>query len=196
MKTLIPAWVERDLAPVDEMVVHLNGIRHPAASVFVIDGSRTLIQRRSLSKIHSTGLWGNTCCAHPQVGETTADAATRQLEESLGITGLVLNHAEQVEYRAFVGMGMIEHEVVDIFVAEMSGNADIDINVAEVMDTRWVDVAEVAAEVAARPGRFTPWFQVFLAEHSEAIFSTLPGRLYSLLPPPEQGENYAAAYGS
>ena len=117
----IPAWVDGALAPMDKLDVHLKGVRHKAVSVFVLDGPRVLIQRRALGKYHTPGLWANTCCTHPHWNEAPRDCALRRLSQELGIDGLDPQPVDRVEYRADVGGGMVEHEVVDIFIAQAAG---------------------------------------------------------------------------
>ena len=80
----IPAWVDGVLTPVEKLEAHLKGLRHKAVSVFVIAGGEVLIQRRALGKYHTPGLWANTCCTHPEWGETAAACAVRRLREELG----------------------------------------------------------------------------------------------------------------
>lgn len=167
----IPAWIDGRLAPVDKLEVHRRGLRHPAVSVFVMDGARTLIQRRALAKYHTPGLWANACCTHPHWGEAPAACATRRLREELGITGLALTPRERVTYRAEVGAGLTEHEDVDIFTAEAPAGLALAPDPAEVMDTRWIGLAALRAEVAAEPARFTPWLRIYLAEHADTIFA-------------------------
>ncbi len=167
---LIPVWIEGRLAPFDKLVAHLQGLRHKAVSVFVLDGDKVLIQRRAMGKYHTPGLWANTCCTHPHWDEAPADCAVRRLREELGIKGLTPAFANQVEYRADVGGGMTEHEVVDIFTAVAPENLTVTPNPAEVMDVRWVTLAALLEEVAAAPERFTPWMRIYLAEHRESIF--------------------------
>lgn len=167
---LIPAWVEGRLVPFDKIAAHLEGHRHKAVSVFVLGGDRVLIQRRALGKYHTPGLWANTCCTHPHWGEDSRDCAVRRLREELGITGLALALAGKVEYRADVGGGMTEHEVVDIFTADAPEGLAVAPNPAEVMDLRWIALADLQAEVAATPERFTPWLRIYLAEHRHRIF--------------------------
>jgi len=169
----IPAWVDGELRPVEKLSAHLQGLRHKAISVFVIRGAETLIQRRAMGKYHTPGLWANTCCTHPQWDEPSLDCAVRRLDEELGIKGLHPVHRDRVEYRAEVGGGMIEHEVVDLFVAMAPDTMRMQANPDEVMDTRWVDLFELKAEVARHPDRFTPWLRIYLAEHSERIFGAL-----------------------
>jgi isopentenyl-diphosphate delta-isomerase len=56
-----------------------------------------------------------------------------------------------VEYRADVGGGLIEHEVVDIFVGEVAADDQPQPNPEEVMDTIWVPLADLAEKVIERP---------------------------------------------
>jgi len=167
---MIPAWVNGVLTPVGKLEVHQRGLRHKAVSVFVMDGARVLIQRRALAKYHTPGLWANTCCTHPRWDEDAATCAVRRLREELGINGLVPAFADRVEYRADVGQGLTEHELVDIFVAEAGPELRIDPNPDEVMDTRWVDLTTLSTEVSHLPDRFTPWLRIYLSDHMGRIF--------------------------
>jgi len=175
MTTEIPAWVKGKLTPVGKLDVHLRGLRHKAVSVFVMRGNDTLIQRRALSKYHTPGLWANTCCTHPNWDEGPLDCAKRRLSEELGIIGLDPIHRGQVEYRAEVGGGLIEHELVDIFLAEAPKDMGVVRNPAEVADTSWVDLDKLIEEVVRRPERFTPWLKIYLGQHLDMIRSPFGG---------------------
>ena len=170
MSTDIPTWVDGVLTPVDKIDAHRRGLLHQAVSVFVLCGPEVLIQRRALGKYHTPGLWANTCCTHPHWGEAAEACAHRRLREELGIEGLELSHRDQVTYRADVGGGLTEHEAVDIFVARVQDRPVLRPNPDEVMDTDWVPLADLRAQVAAIPERFTPWLRIYLAEHSARIF--------------------------
>ena len=170
MSLMIPAWVNDELTPVDKLEVHKRGLRHKAVSVFVIRGTDVLIQRRALGKYHTPGLWANTCCTHPDWDEAPEVCATRRLREELGITGLHPEHRDCVEYRADVGAGMVEHEVVDIYLARADKGLSVTPNPDEVMEVRWANYQDLQAEVARWPERFTPWMKIYLAEHSDRIF--------------------------
>lgn len=172
---LVPAWVDGRLRPVEKLEVHRRGLRHKAVSVFVMRGTEVLIQRRAAGKYHTPGLWANTCCTHPRWGETAADCAVRRLREELGIEGLYPVYRDRVEYRAEVGQDLVEHEVVDIFLAHALDDIAVTPNPDEVAEVRWVDLYELAAEAQRRPERFTPWLRIYLAEHSERIFDTSGG---------------------
>ena len=173
MADLIPAWVQGRLMPMEKMAVHRQGLRHPAVSVFVRSGSRVLIQQRALGKYHSAGQWANTCCTHPHWGEPPEACAARRLEEELGIRGLTLRAAGQVEYRAAVPPDLIEHELVDVFVAECGLGLNLALNADEVRAVRWVDLQTLDEEIAASPSSFTPWLKVYLAQHRDQIFGAV-----------------------
>ena len=173
MSILIPAWVNGDLTPVDKLEAHRKGLRHKAVSVFVIRGTEVLMQRRAMGKYHTPGLWANTCCTHPDWDEDPAACAVRRLHEELGITGLYPEHRHRLEYRADVGNGLIEHEVVDVFLARAGAALTFTLNPDEVEAVRWVDLYDLAAEVARSPEHFTPWLKVYMGEHMGRIFGTL-----------------------
>ena len=173
MNIHIPTWIDGTLQPVEKLEVHQRGLKHKAVSVFILREGDVLLQRRALGKYHTPGLWANTCCTHPQWEEIGLDCAKRRLAEELGITGIPLSYRDTVEYRADVGGGLIEHEVVDIFVGEMPKDVEPVINPAEVMDTIWRPLTGLAEEVMRRPDGFTPWFQIYLREFSGTIFDPL-----------------------
>lgn len=169
-ETDIPAWIDGTLRPAGKLEVHRKGLRHKAVSVFVLRGGDMLLQRRALGKYHTPGLWANTCCTHPHWGEAPADCARRRLAEELGITAVDPIFRHHLEYRAEVGNGMTEHEVVDVFVAEAGPDLALAPDPEEVMDTRWTSYRALLGEVAEAPERFTPWLRIYLAEHAEEIF--------------------------
>jgi isopentenyl-diphosphate delta-isomerase len=158
---------------VDKLEVHLKGLRHKAVSVFVMDGENVLIQRRSEEKYHSPGLWANTCCTHPGWTERPEECAVRRLREELGITGLYPAHADRLEYRADVGGGMIEHEVVDIYLAYAKPHMRITPDPREVAEVRWIGLYDLAAEAGRHPERFSKWLNIYLSSHLDRIFGSI-----------------------
>ncbi|WP_240705260.1 isopentenyl-diphosphate Delta-isomerase [Pacificoceanicola onchidii] len=167
---MIPAWVDGTLTPVEKLAVHQRGLRHKAVSVFVVRDGKVLLQRRALEKYHTPGLWANTCCTHPHWGEAAQDCGQRRVKEELGITGLSLAFRQQVEYRADVGGGLTEHEVVDLFVAEAADDMPLVPNPDEVMDTEWIAIRALKKRVAEYPERYTPWLRIYLEDHAQVIF--------------------------
>jgi isopentenyl-diphosphate delta-isomerase len=164
MSEMIPAWVNGTLTQVEKLEVHQRGLRHKAVSVFVMRGREVLLQRRALGKYHTPGLWANTCCTHPRWGESDLACAARRLHEELGISGLALQRSGGIEYRADVGGGLIEHEVVEVFSAQAPAHLMPQPDPDEVMQTRWITLETLEDEVQATPEKFTPWLRIYLAE--------------------------------
>jgi isopentenyl-diphosphate delta-isomerase len=169
---MIPAWIDGVLAPVEKLDAHLRGLRHKAVSVFLMADDALLIQRRALGKYHTPGLWANTCCTHPAWKEADADCAARRLGEELGITDVQIQHRGQVEYRADVGGGLTEHELVEVFFVETTNTLPLVPNPDEVMDTRWISLDTLRQEITSTPEIFTPWLRIYMERHSGLIFGT------------------------
>ena len=167
---MIPTWMDGRFQPVEKLKAHIDGLKHLAISVFVVSGNQVLLQKRAAGKYHTPGLWANTCCTHPHWEEAPLDCAHRRLDEELGITGLTLRHCGQVEYRADVGGGLTEHEVVDIFRSDASRDLSLSLNPDEVETTRWVEIADLKAEISDNPTIFTPWLRIYLDQHWDKIF--------------------------
>ena len=174
----IPTWVDGALVAYPKLAAHREGLRHMAVSVFVLreagEGVETLIQRRAAGKYHTPGLWANSCCTHPawtgDGPEDDAACAARRLREELGIEGLGMRPAGEIEYRAEVGGGLTEHEVVRLFTARAPQGLRIAPEPAEVQDIRWISVHSLLRDVIDRPARYTPWMRIYLTEHSGRIF--------------------------
>ena len=150
---------DREVGRAGTLAAHRQNLRHRAISVLVFDAAgRMLLQRRVAQKYHSPGLWSNACCTHPRPGEAAADAASRRLAEEMGITP-ALTFAGLFAYEAEVGGGLWENEVVHVFTGLYEGTAAPD--PAEVGDWRWSEVESLRADLAAHPGRYTPWFRLY-----------------------------------
>jgi len=48
-----------------------------------------------------------------------------------------------------------------------------ELNPAEVEAIEWIDLYDLAALVKRRPEKYTPWLQIYLAEHLDHIFADL-----------------------
>ena len=171
LQSLIPAWVEGKLVPVGKLDVHRRGLRHKAVSVFILCEGAVLIQQRALGKYHTPGLWANTCCTHPHWGEDARDCAVRRLGEELGLEAPPLAHRDTIEYRADVGGGLTEHELVDVFVARVDARPEVRPNPDEVMAADWVDLDALKRRAQDETALYTPWLRIYLETYADQIFS-------------------------
>ena len=170
MTILIPAWNNGNLEPVEKLEVHKRGLKHKAISIFVFCDGKLLIQQRAPNKYHSPKLWANSCCSHPNWGESTEDCSHRRIFEELGLKNLELRFIDQIEYKARVGNGLIEHEQVDCFSAICQTAPEVKMNPEEVMNFAWVDIEKLKEKVKLSPSDYTQWFKIYLNEHFEKLF--------------------------
>jgi len=133
-----------------------DGVLHRAFSIFVFNrDGELLLQQRSAEKRLWGGYWSNSCCSHPRAGEVLEEALHRRLEQELGLdTELV--HLFTFRYHARFGDAGSEREVCSVWVGRSDG--PVRVNPHEIDAWRWIAPAELDAEIAADPGRFTPWF--------------------------------------
>ncbi|PQM59763.1 MAG: isopentenyl-diphosphate delta-isomerase [Actinomycetales bacterium] len=171
MSETIAAWQDNILCPFDKLEVHKRGLKHPAVSVFIKRENDILLQKRAATKYHSPNLWANTVCTHPHWGENLYDCAIRRLDEELNIKSLDLKFCKEIEYKANVGNNLIEHEVVSVFIAEISKNFNLQIqpNPNEVMSTKWINIISVLQEIDQFPKSFTEWFKIYMKKYSMEI---------------------------
>ena len=67
-------------------VVHARGLWHRAVHVLVFNpAGEVFLQKRSLTKDMSPGLWDSSCSGHLDAGENYDAAAQRELGEELGL---------------------------------------------------------------------------------------------------------------
>jgi isopentenyl-diphosphate delta-isomerase len=147
--------------------VHRHGLLHRAFSIFLVDDrGRLLVQRRATSKYHSGGLWGNSCCGHPRPGERTRAAAIRRLSEELGVRVPLEAHF-LARYRADVGPGMVENELVHVYFGPAPDSLRPDPD--EVSETALLSWDELDRIAASRPGTLAPWLRHYLGVHGDAL---------------------------
>jgi isopentenyl-diphosphate delta-isomerase len=130
-------------------VHHAETPLHLAFSCYVLDDAdRLLVTRRALSKATFPGVWTNTCCGHPGVGEPIEEAVVRRVGQELGIAlrdlRLVL---PRFRYRAEMDNGVIENEMCPVFVARTTDEVRAD--PTEIEEHRWEAWPEFRESVLA-----------------------------------------------
>lgn len=152
---------DREIGTADKLEAHRRGLLHRAISVLIRDSEgRLLLQKRHAGKYHSGGLWTNCCCSHPRPGEAPIEAAHRRLREEMGF-GCPLEPLGLTSYRAAVGDGLTEHEVVHLFAGTYDG--PVAPNPREADGFAWTDASELTKDLAARPDHYTAWFRHYSA---------------------------------
>jgi isopentenyl-diphosphate Delta-isomerase len=130
---------------------------HLAFSLYVFDGDgRFLATRRALTKVAWAGVWTNSCCGHPGPGEDLLTAASRRLEQELGLRASSITAVlPDYRYRAVSPEGLVEHEICPVFVARVDALPVP--NPAEVVEHAWVAWPDFVAVARTSPWLLSPW---------------------------------------
>jgi len=124
---------------------------HRAAHILVFNsGGQLLLQKRSMNKDIQPGKWDTSVGGHVAAGESYLNAASRELEEELGIKDIVLNHLYDYKMR-----NEIESENIRSYVCVYDG--PIHFNRYEIDEVRFWDMAEIKDHLGT--GIFTPNFE-------------------------------------
>jgi isopentenyl-diphosphate delta-isomerase len=148
---------------------------HRAFSLFLFDPSgRLLLQQRSPSKITFPHIWANTCCSHPQPGESVLAAAIRRVSFEMNIQlddTARLTEVGSFCYRADYDDAWAELEVDHVVFGFWDGG-EVAFNREEVEDVRWITQAELSDWLKTRKEELSVWLQkiwgAFLAPAWEA----------------------------
>ena len=155
---------DRAIGTMEKMEAHQKGVLHRAFSVLLFNAKgELLIQKRSAGKYHSAGLWTNTCCSHPRPDETLTEAATRRLQEEMGIQ-VDIEPLYSFIYRVNLDGGLIEHELDHVLIGHFDGEPELNYNEASAW--RYASIAQLKQEALENPSEFTHWFKLIL-QHPE-----------------------------
>jgi isopentenyl-diphosphate delta-isomerase len=126
-----------------------------------------LLQQRAEAKTRFPLRWSNTCCGHPAPGQEVAAAAVARLAGELGIGAGQITHLAEVgafHYHADdLATGRVEDEWDHVLVASLSpASGVIAPDEREVHACRWAEPGSLLADIAARPGSYTPWLSAVL----------------------------------
>lgn len=152
----------------EKLWVHENDRLHRAFSVFMIDGDKMLLQRRNVNKYHSGGLWANTCCSHPRVGEELEEAVKRRLLEEIGVYSACEEMFHFV-YRSVYENGLTEYEYDHVFLCHYSGA--VNPSKEEIDEISWVNITELKGDIIKNPQNYASWFLIALPRLLELIGS-------------------------
>jgi isopentenyl-diphosphate delta-isomerase len=134
--------------------VHQNNLRHRAAHILVFNNSGELyVQRRSLDKDTSPGLWDTSAAGHVASCETYLAAAGRELHEELGLP-------QETKLEPLFKM---DADVVTGFefawVYRCTATATVVPDPFEIMAGQWRDREQLSEWINCRPADFTTTFR-------------------------------------
>jgi isopentenyl-diphosphate delta-isomerase len=157
---------DQEIGTAEKLAAHQKGLLHRAFSIFIFRQNpekevELLLQQRAATKYHSPNLWTNTCCSHPEPGESILLAAIRRLKEELGLTVPKLEPIGHFQYLAHFDNGLIENELDHVLIGAYHNEAFTP-NAAELQAHRWLRLSDLKKEIAQTPERFTPWLEKVL----------------------------------
>jgi isopentenyl-diphosphate delta-isomerase len=144
----------------DKLEAHRQGILHRAFSIVIFNSKgELLLQKRSMKKYHSGGLWTNSCCSHPKPDELISHAASSRLNYEMGID-LHPDFAYKFLYKSQLDNNFIEHELDHVFTGVFDGTPVI--NSEEVEDWKFVNIDDLQADILQNPDNYTVWFRLIM----------------------------------
>jgi isopentenyl-diphosphate delta-isomerase type 1 len=123
--------VTREIAHSDRSKIHR------AVDIWVRNGNKVLLQKRSLEKDTFPGYWTISAGGHVSLGESYLEAAKRELKEELGIEPNL-----KLLGKKLFDTG-IEQEYSTVFEAEYDRD-DFNLDATEVIDVRWVEINKLS----------------------------------------------------
>ena len=149
---------DQPIGLMDKLEAHEKGALHRAVSVFIFNSdNQLLMQRRSLGKYHTPGIWSNTACSHPRDNESTISCANRRLFEEMGVIAKI-RPVFNFLYKAELSNTLTEHELDHVFIGFSNKNPDP--NPEEVYDWKYVDETSLKKLLHDIPEAFSPWFKM------------------------------------
>ena len=135
--------------------VHARGLLHRAVHVLVFDsGGRVFLQKRSMKKDMSPGLWDSSCSGHLDAGEDYDTAAVRELKEEIGVA---ISQPPERWWRIEACEATAQEFC---WVYRLRHDAPLVLDPEEVERGEWLPPAEVTVRVKARPQEYCPAFKL------------------------------------
>ena len=140
----------------EKLEAHRIGKFHLAFSVLVVnDKGEVLLQKRAAGKYHSSGLWSNTCCSHPEAPENIKEYAHQRLKAEMGFD-CPLTHCGYFDYKVNFENGLTEYERDHVFLGVY--NHDPVPHPEEAETFKWISVEELKSDLAGNPDKYSFWF--------------------------------------
>lgn len=141
--------------------IHRDGDYHLAVEIWLQNKqNQLLIQKRSSTKDSHPNLWEISCSGHVDHGETSLQAAVRELQEELGIAvqPADLDFRQRFFEPAILNQGTyINNEFKDLYLlASDLSIEDFKFPPEEVSALRWIDAQELEKLISANHPEFVP----------------------------------------
>jgi isopentenyldiphosphate isomerase len=144
--------------------VHATGLWHRAVHILVFDAQgHVFLQKRSMLKDLSPGLWDSSCSGHVDSGEDYDAAAVRELGEEIGV------RVTECPKRWFRLTPSLETGWEFVWVYRLRYDGPITIDPLEIQYGEWAAPAEVTARIKAKPEDYCPSFKLLWPMAAEQL---------------------------
>ena len=133
--------------------VHRTGLRHRAVHVFVFNAQGEIfLQKRSMSKDSSPGLWDSSASGHVDAGEDYDACAVRELREEIGL------QVQTCPPRIFKVGPCAETGQEFVWLYHGAGEGPFTLHPEEIERGEWFAREHLARWLAESPEDFAPAF--------------------------------------
>jgi isopentenyl-diphosphate delta-isomerase type 1 len=130
-----------------------NGIRHRVSRIFLLNKKgETLMTKRASHLAVLPGKWSESASGHVDEGENYDEAAVRELQEEVGVSGITLKSIGKFYYEGR-SEGRKSNRFNTVYVADYDG--PVKANPEEVAEARWIAPAELEKWMNEHPDDFT-----------------------------------------
>ncbi len=130
---------------------HEKGIIHRVIRIYLYNSKgEILIQKRGAHLRTNPGKWNESVAGHVDEGETYLDAAKREMEEEIGVTGVDL---EEVKKLYMEEKEDKRRRFTTLYRARYDGEVRPDFD--EVSEVRWITPEALRAEMTEHPDWYT-----------------------------------------
>ena len=139
--------------------VHNNGLMHRSVHILVFNSTGSLfLQKRSMIKGESPGLWDSSAAGHVESGEDYLNCAKRELEEELSLSDVQLDEIMAIPAQINT---LWEH----VRVYKCVTDSNICINKNEISEGRYIKLSEVRTLMQLKPEIHTSTFSLIYANY-------------------------------
>jgi len=135
--------------------VHATGLMHRAVHVLVFNRKgEVFLQKRSMTKDKSPGLWDSSASGHVDSGEDYEACAVRELREEIGLL------LAQPPQRLFKLAACEATDQEHVWVYQCTADGPFQLNAQEIDCGEWLKPTEVTMRIDRRPQDFASAFVV------------------------------------